>query len=611
MALRSDLAFRPLVAVALVALALLAGCKSNEEEAADLFKSAQALRAENKLDDAVAQLQQSLDLDQGNVAARVALGEIYGLQGRAFAATAQYKAALERQPDSLPARLGLGEIALAAGDDATADSQYGAIAATAADDPRAQALKLALDFDRLTTTSDPGTRDNIVVAARAILAAHPEVTTARRVIVKALMQGSTPADALPEIDAALAITPNDISFDLLKLDVLRRLGDVANVGAELKHLYAAAPDNVDIQNQLLDWYRANGPTEEGVVFLRDIAKRNKNDKASLTQVVDFLHDREGSDAAAAELYRLAAAPEGRDFAADYLIRAANLDVAARRDDRAKAALVAATKTLPADQVQRVRMKLAQILSDEGDRPAATKLVDQALAANPNDPDALALSAAWNLDDNKPDVALSQVRVALASKGNDADLLLLMARAYEASGQATLATRSYVEAQNVSGNAVPVTLKLYRYLIRTGHADTADTVLGTALVQHPDDVSLLLADADAAIMRMSWRVAAADIEHLRRIGTKESLAAATTLEPQLKRRKAAADTLFSLIDDAPVAGDAPAPADLAGLRAQIESGDLQRASRSLAVLGKRFPGAELLRKLSDGVTALQADRVATD
>lgn len=487
------------VAVLCLMIGLLAGCKTNAEKAAELVRQGTASVQSADPDAALKAFRQALALDPESTEALRSLAGLNLKLDRIKDAKKQFIALLERQPDDIDVNQSMAEIALAEVDTETAAAYASVPMAKAPEDARTKGIGIALEFYLADLNADEAGRQTALKKARDLLAVSPGVMTASRILIQSLMNGPDPGAALPMIDAALADRPKSLELNMMKLNVLSRVGDGSGGADQLKAMYRDFPDNTDVQVWLTEWYLGAGKPDETVSFLRDLAARHKDDPQEHEAIADYVEKNFPGVAAAGELDRIAGLYGAGEIADRYRAGAAGVRFAGGEFDEAIAgmqALLQPGRPLAASPGHRTA--LAAMLNDVGRRQDARKIVNSVLADNPNQIDALKLRARWQMQDDDTSGAISTLREALSAARGDPELLTMIAEAYESGGSEGLAGRSLADAVNASGNGVRETVLFVRFLLRTGNPAVAADTLSKSLEVHPGDPALLALAREAGV-----------------------------------------------------------------------------------------------------------------
>jgi tetratricopeptide (TPR) repeat protein len=557
------------LALPLAAALALAGCDGAEERAEAHHRRALALAAEGDAERAAVEFRNALRLDPGHAAARLAFARLLRGRGEAALALGHYALLVEEDRDSLEGHRELAELALAAGDFETAGPSVARALALAPGDPGVRALKAALDYRT-------GDRTAAVAMAEGVVADAPGSVPAQLVLAAERMNAGDPAGALGRIEAALAHAPEDEGLHLVRLSALEELGEAEAVGDQLARMAGLFPGNAGVGRALVRWRMRAGDLAGAEAALRGLAAREPAAPEPALAVVQFLYETAGPGAARAELDRLiAAAPASLPFA-----RArAGLDFAEGREAEAVAALRALVEGAgPSDARRDVQVELAGMLEARGDAAGRDALLAAALAEDPGHVGALKLRARAHVAADRPDLAIQDMRAALAEAPRDPEVLTVMALAHEREGARELAGERLALAVEVSGQAPEESLRFARFLMEDGRPGPAEAVVSDALRRAPDDPGLLLALGRIHAARGDWPRVEAAAARLRAQGPEAAGMAAELETASLEGQGRREEALEALRGLAGAGGDAEALGRL--MRAHVAAGDLEGAQAFL-------------------------------
>ncbi|CTQ49346.1 tetratricopeptide repeat protein [Jannaschia donghaensis] len=595
-------------AVAMAVVLVLSGCRSEGERLSDYLISGQTFAEQGDHARAVIQYRNALKIDPDHAETRAAIAASYLAQGDVRQAEQEFTLLAERFPETLEFRSRLGEIALVSANWRALDRQADAADTIDAEAPDARALRLAARFRVARSQSDRAAQDSIAGEALELLqgrADHPILT---RVVLDHLTTGDDPAQALPVLDAALAVDPHDAKLQLLRIRLLAQTqqADVAEMRLmELAELY---PQDPQIAGLLVARHMSTGRTEQAEAVLRALARgAPQGDTEMRSVLVRFIQRVRGPEAALAELARLrddaGETPAGTLYAA--MDRSIRFDMGDR--DGAIAGmqtLVDAVDDAPEGRI--LRVLLARMHDRLGNRPAARTLVARVLSDDAGDVGALKLRATWAIDEERPKQAIVDLRGALAQTPRDAELMTLLAVAHEQDGTRGLALEQLAAAAEVSGHAAREAQRYADALLDEGREAVALRVLAVAFEAHPTDLDLARTLADLRIARSDWGGVAQVLATLRRIDSADAVAVRQPIEAAYLlgqgRNDAAATALGGMLDADPDRQAAFARL-VAGL---IARGDLEiaRTQLNLALvhrpddLALRLMDADLARENGD-------------
>src|SRR5262249_8949319 len=136
--------------------------------------------------------------------------------------------------------------------------------------------------------------------------------------------------------------------------------------------------------------------------------------------------------------------------------------------------------------------------------------------------ALKVRASIRLDRGELEGAVNDLREALNDQPRSAELMLLLANAYERSGAIELAEKEYTDALKASNFDARVGLGYVAFLKRRGSGPRAEDVLGQLAGRWPKDIQVLSALAEVKLSRQDWVGAQEIADAIRRLGNDAGL-----------------------------------------------------------------------------------------
>lgn len=521
-------------------------------------------------------------------------------QGKYKQAYSQALRLAEQYPEDATANLILAELALRDGD-AEATERYGRKALTLVpEDLAAQAVVTVIDHETARKNGDAAARKAASDRAAALVAQNPELWAAHQTVVaEALAERDWPA-ARAALDAALAVSPDDLGLHRLRLGVLEQTGDDTAAEAQMRDMMISFPDQAAaIGGQLVGWYLERNRTQDAEVLLRDrAADAETGDMIPAETLVRFLATTSGTETAIAEMDTLIAS--GSAAKAHFLPLQASMRYDRDQDDdraRAKADLQTyLASDISDDEAAGARVALARIHRAEGRTDEARKLVDAAIEADPTNVAALKLRAERELEEEDTAGALVTLRTALGHAPRDPDIMLLLARTHERAGNRGLMADRLAMAAEMSGYAPDHTLRYASYLTSSGQANHAVELLEQALRLRPAHPALLLTLGQA-------QVETGDAKAARGILAK--LDAAAAAEGENSPPAAAATALRAGLRAAGLEAPAPASTEAAitGIRSLMAENDATGALARTETALETDPGNPLLELTRGELLAL--------
>ena len=601
-----------LPALALSSVLVLAACESAEDKAEGYYQSALALMEEGDVDRALIELRNVFEYDGFHQEARLLYADTLYERGQFAEANGQYLRLIEQYPEMGDVRIRLAESAINRNDWDEADRHGTEAIRLLPDDTQARAIASALKYRTSVQDNDEELLAEAVDEARAVLDEDPTNLVARRIAIASLLGGRTPAAALPDLDIIIEQYPDMLEFQVAKFQLLVNAGRADEAGTHLEEMYERFPEDENVRTTLVQWYVAQGDNETTEAFLRELAGDITGETDGHVTVVQFLQLQDGPDAAVAELDRLIEANTGTTNAELYRAMRASLeftggaqtDAIAEMEDILEAAE-------PSDQTRRIKMILVRMLNETGDQVGARALVEDVIAEDSANVDALKVRAGWYIDEDNPESALTDLRVALDQAPRDPGILMLMAQAHQRAGQPELAGERLALAVEVSNGGAQESIVYAQFLIADEQLQTAQTILTEARRQNPGNLEILGLLAELFIDRADWDSVAEIQDTLARINTVESTEMATALQASALLGQNRTDESIEFLQNNLATGSNPASATVTIVLTQIRSGRFDQAREYLNEALEETPDDTSLRLLDGSMLAMEGDLEAAE
>lgn len=587
-----------------ISLAALAGCDTAEERAEEHFKSGMALLEAGDTDRALVEFRNVFKLNGSHREARLAYAKAERDRGRLREAYAQYLRLVEQYPEDLAGQRALAEIAAQSGDWEETERHVTAALAIDPNDPISRAAQVVVEFGRAKEKGDlPGMA---AIAARAVelQAAMPENPLVASVIINDALTRSDYDTALVQIDKALEYAPEDRALYGMRLSTLAAKGDEAGVESGLTDMVSRFPTDPDVSETLVRWYVSRQEIDKAEKFLRSRVGSAGNTDLDTLSLVRFLAEFSSFDAAIAELDATIAS--GRDTPVFRSTRAGLLFEAGKRDEAISEMEAVLAAAEPSEDTQRIKVGLARMLISNGNAVGARALVEEVLAEDADDLEAMKLKANWLILSDQVGEAISILRRALDESSRDAEVMTLMAQAHERDGNRELMRDMLSLAVEASGNAPAESLRYAQALAADGEYLTAESILIDALRLAPGTPGLLVPLGQIYIQIKDWpraEAVAAEIEALNNPDLLDAVAGlrASVFEGQQKTDQAIG-YLQGLVDE----GAVGLTAQVAIIRSHLASGDNAAAIAYARKLLADSPEDPSVRFLAASVEASSGD-----
>ena len=592
----------------LCATLALSGCESSQQKAQRYYESGMALLAAGDEERALVEFRNVFKYNDQHKLARQAYADTQLKRGAVADAYAQYLRLIEQYPDTPEVRQVLAEISIDNNDWDEADRHGRAAFALAPDVPGIMAVNAALDYRVAVLAGNTAAIPPTIATARDVLKSTPDNLVARRIVVDFLMNGEDPQSAMPDIEARLAIEPENLEFQVMKLQLLIAADNQPAVGEQLRQMNGLFPENERVRAGLVAWYIDQGDNDGAEAFLRKLADVAGEDPAPRLAVVQFLQQTAGDERAKTELDALIVASQGKPVADAYQSMRASIDFDAGRRDEA----IAALKTLLAsatasDQTRNIRVMLSRMLDTQGDHAGAEAEVARILSEDVTNVEALKLRASWLIAADKPGDAIIDLRTALDQSPRDTSILTLLATAHERDGSPELAGERLALAVETSGAGAEESLRYASFLIARGNDNAAaKKVLLDALKVSPGDVSLLASLGELLVREQDWARAQDTVTELRRKDDPLANRLADNIQNAILQGQQRTDESIAFLQDLIEKGDAGLSAVALIVQTQIRAGKSSEARTYLDQALVKTPDDPILRFLSANLYSLMGN-----
>lgn len=590
------------LALSLLLCAGLAGCfKSSEERAAEHYESGLSLMAEGDPDRAMVEFRNTLKYAEGNVDARRKMAEILLDRGSKRQAYRNYLAVVEQLPDDLPGRTSLSELAFDLGDwgefERHADHAAELISAGNQELPdvlkaRTNALDLALRMRSAVESEDASAQEAIVDRAATMQTASPDNAILRKILINGYVQQTRYDEALTQIDRAIEAEPRRLDNYSARLELLARMGDEAGVEAELNRMVELFPDDENVKSTYLRFLTSRGKMEEAETFLRAEVENSTGEARAenFATLTAFILRTRGIDAALQEVNSaIDATPSDtlRLMRASLTFDTGETEAAIREMED----IVATEETsLTPLEMQQAKVALARMLTSTGNEVGARQRVEEVLAEDPNAAGALKLKAIWQIEEDDTESAINGLRTALAADPQDVDAMGLMAQAYQRAGNTDLMLSFLSQAVEASNNAPEQSLRYARALVNDDKALQAESVLINSLRISPGNIDVLTSLGQVYLQVEDTGRARQVIQTLEDVATPQAQGNATALNLELVAQERGSDEALKLLEE--LAGDADASDSdqikLSVIRARLTTGDVDGALEYARTLVEEQP-----------------------
>ena len=499
-------------APALLLLAI-AGCSSPEDRARSHYERGMELLSKHESAKASVELRNAVKLKRDMVDAWRAMAQIDETNRDWPHVIADLRTIVELVPHDASSRLRLGRLLLLA--EVPDEALRLANAGLEIDNNNADlhALKAATKIKLLDRTE-------AVREAQDALQLDPTNTNALMVLAIVKFDGGDAKGALSVLDGAspadAKALENDAGLQLLKVKLFERVGNLTRVEATLKTLVETNPKSADYSRLLINFYMEQRRFDDAEKGLRALVAANPSDPTAALDLVRFLYVAKKDPSTAREELNDRIKAGGKIF--PFQIALANMDFADGRSAMARQQLQNLVSNADTSENRQIaRITLAQNYLGSREVEPATKQVNDVLSDDPHSVPALKLRALIHLERSELDAAITDLRNALNSQPRAADLMSLLAGAYERNGLIELADKQFADATRASSFDAGITLGYVEFLQRRGNFSRAEDVFAELIKRQPTNVRALSILGQIRLARQNWDGASEVADSIRTAG----------------------------------------------------------------------------------------------
>lgn len=591
------------LAMSLLFFTMLSACDSAEERAEQHFQKGAELIEQGDIDRGLVELRNVFKLNNAHREARLLYAETVYDQGNLTEAYGQYLRHVEFYPNDIEARIALSEMALKSSRWDEVERHSKAALELAPTDTRIRIVANGLNFRNALLNKDISAERAALKEAAVLKETSPDSLHPRRVIIEGYLRSGSPRKALVEVDEALQLHEDEINLHQIKLSLLNQLGKTEELEQQLLLMVDLFEENTEIRSTLLRWYMSRDELDKAEAFLRTFSEtEGDSGKADL---IRFLVSTKGTDAALAEVDRIIAAGENVDF---YRALRASLNFDSGKQNTAITELEEILSSAEeSEQTRRIKVTLARIRWVTGNLVGARELVEEVLAKDSTQVEAMKLKAGWLIDDDKTNDAILLLRSALAQSPQDSQLMTLMARAYERDGSPELVGEMLSLAVETSNNAPKESLLYARFLLAADKNLPAEGVLISALRLEPNNLEILQMLGGIYIKIKDLQRANQIVETLSKLPSKDAQAIATNVKLSLLQIQDQGDEVVRFLEGLSKDEENDEAVRLALIRAHIVNEKPQEAVNVVNESLKIYPDSMVFRAIKARLLEATGDR----
>lgn len=456
----------------------LVACSSPEEKMAAFYQKATNYLQQGDLAKARLEFQNALQINPNNVPAIYGLAEIAERSNEWQKAYGLLSKVVELDPKHLDAQLKLGRILIAAGqlDKALAISEIVKGLNPERGDVLAYRAAVLFKLDD---------RQGAVTLANEALTKDASNVDARVVLASERISAGDADGAIKYLDQGLAIDQKNVALQLIKVQALEKLAKLDDSEAVFRKLIGFYPDNSAFREVLAQFFMSHGQIEKAEAEFRAIAAGRPKDAKARLDVVRFVNTVRGAKAAIAELEKLIQSePDNYEYRF-VLAEIYQTEKLSANAEKVYQEIIAKAPDSPQGLQAKGALGAAKLAA--GDKAGTNAIINEILAKDGRNEQALLLRAGIAIDDRRLEEAIGDLRTILRDVPSSARANALLAKAHELSGSKDLAEDHYARAFQASKMAAPYGLSYAEFLLKSGKGKQVEGVLKDVLRTSPGNI----------------------------------------------------------------------------------------------------------------------------
>ena len=303
------------------------------------------------------------------------------------------------------------------------------------------------------------------------------------------------------VNHALVTSPNELSLNLLKLQLHLVSNDDLAIEQDYKTLIKRFPKNLKFSFLLAQFYIIKQRDQDALILLQAVVEKNPDLLGPKIVLVDFLIQKDKPQAEKV----LKTFIENSADKTDLYFRLANLQFQSNKVESAKQSLAwIIDNNQESKQGLAAKILLVRLALQEKNKELAFTLLAEALTIDAKYYDAMLLQAQMILLDKKYDEGISKLRAVLRDYPRSDKAMVLLARAYLKKESPELAEEYLRKAASINPGNFSAVMPVASLMINVEDYTRAEELLQKALKTNPNHAAALQALAQVRLLKKDWQ-----------------------------------------------------------------------------------------------------------
>ncbi len=472
---------------------ILQGCSDPSERSQEYLSSAKSYYEKGNYDKAKLELKNAIQINKKLSEAYFYLALVSEKEQNWKEMYNSLAQTLKLDPENHEARLKLAKLYLLGGNVDQAALEVKLLSEKKADDPDVIALNGAVLLKQGDTIS-------ALAEARKALAIDSSHLDAVGLAVGVYLAEEDYAAAEKQVNQSLANKPNELALLLMKLQIHMKSKNAQLVEQAYLEITKIFPEKLDYSFALAKFYVGTNQDSKALSLLQSVVDNNKDKLKPKLVLVDFLLQKNIELAEPAIKKFIETNPSEPDL----YFKLANLYILQNRNDEAKEPLNWIVENNGNDRKGiKANSILAKLAIKEGDNTLATNIVEEILAVDGRNYDALLLKARISMINGSHDEAITDLRGILRDYAKSDEAMVLLGQAFLMKESPELAIENFRNALELNPGNFYAVLPIVSSMIESEDIGRAEGLLQNALKINPNHEGALQALAQVRLLKQDW------------------------------------------------------------------------------------------------------------
>ena len=471
----------------------LQGCGDPENRSEEYLTSAKSFYEQENYDKAKLELKNALQINDKSAEAYYYLALVSEKEERWKEVYNALQQAVKFDPTNKDARLKLTRLYIMSGYLDQAKIEVDFLLAEGSNDSDVIALHGVLLLKN-------GETDAALVEANKALLLNPSHIESVGLVIGAYLEQQDYKAAETKINNALVESPDEVEFYLLKLQIYMESKDPVLIEKTYQTMIAKFPERHDLSYALAQFYVFRKRDSDALGLLENVVEKNPSLLKPKLILVDYLLQKDIKSAEG----RLNEFIKTHPGESDLYFKLANLYILDKRFEEARVPLNWVVEhNGNSEKGMKAKTTLAKFAVQDGDKDKALGMINEVLAIDSRNYDALILKARMSLADGSQDDAIVELRSISRDYSKSDEALVLLGQAFAMKGSPELAEENFRKALDLNPANFSALMPVVTRMIKSNDMARAEERLKTALKSQPNHQGALQALAQIRLVKKDW------------------------------------------------------------------------------------------------------------